>query len=70
MRSLVIVSALSLAALSPAVAQPATPSIQLAPHRAIYDLSLLRSQGVRGGSTRREAASRWISAVTPATDIR
>jgi hypothetical protein len=48
MRFLVIVSALSLAALSPALAQPAKPSIQLAPHRAVYDLSLLRSQGSRG----------------------
>jgi hypothetical protein len=48
MRSLVIVSALSLLALSPALAQPARPSIPLAPHRAVYDLSLLRSQGSRG----------------------
>jgi hypothetical protein len=48
MRPFVIVSALFLAALSPAVAQPAKPSVQLAPHRAVYDLSLLRSQGARG----------------------
>jgi hypothetical protein len=48
MRSLVLVSGLVFAALSPAVAQPAKPSVQLVPHRAIYDLSLLRSQGSRG----------------------
>jgi hypothetical protein len=48
MRSLVIMSALALATLAPASAQPAKPSVQLAPHRAVYDLSLLRAQGARG----------------------
>ncbi len=33
---------------SPAAAQPAKPVVQLVPHRAVYDLSLLRSQGSRG----------------------
>lgn len=48
MRSLLIASSLIVTALSPAVAQPAKPSVQLVPHRAVYDLSLLRSQGARG----------------------
>ena len=69
MRSLVIAVGLSLAALSPAVAQPAKPSIQLAPHRAIYDLPCCARKDP-GASTRRGAASPWISAATPATDIR
>ncbi|MDF2812449.1 MAG: hypothetical protein K0S56_3480 [Microvirga sp.] len=48
MRFLVIVSGLTLAALAPAAAQPVKPSVQLVPHRAVYDLSLLRAQGARG----------------------
>ncbi|KAB0268182.1 cell envelope integrity EipB family protein [Microvirga brassicacearum] len=48
MRFLVIVSGLTLAALAPAAAQPVKPTVQLVPHRAVYDLSLLRSQGARG----------------------
>ncbi|WP_210483279.1 cell envelope integrity EipB family protein [Microvirga antarctica] len=48
MRSLVIATGLTLAFLVPATAQPAKSVVHLVPHRAVYDLSLLRSQGSRG----------------------
>jgi hypothetical protein len=48
MRSLVIASALIVAGIAPSAAQPSKPGIHLVPHRAVYDLSLLRSQGSRG----------------------
>jgi hypothetical protein len=48
MRFLVVAAGLSIATLSSASAETAKPSVQLAPHRAVYDLSLLRSQGSRG----------------------
>ncbi len=40
--------ALIVAGIAPSAAQPAKPGIHLVPHRAVYDLSLLRSQGSRG----------------------
>ena len=42
MRSFVVAAGLSIASLMPAVAQTAKTPVQLAPHRAVYDLSLLR----------------------------
>lgn len=48
MRFLVLASGLSLALLTVASAETAKPGVQLAPHRAVYDLSLLRSGGSRG----------------------
>ncbi len=48
MRSLILASGLSIALLAPAGAETAQSPIQLAPHRAIYDLSLLRSGGSKG----------------------
>lgn len=48
MRFLLTVSGLSLAMLASAAAQSAKPAIDLVPHRAVYDLSLIRSEGARG----------------------
>ena len=48
MRLLVVASGLSIALLTPAFAQTAKPSLQLVPHRAVYDLSLLRAGGSNG----------------------
>jgi hypothetical protein len=49
MRSLILLSSLVLSSLSAASAQNASPApIHLAPHRAVYDLSLVRSTGSRG----------------------
>jgi len=48
MRFLTLASSLSIAMLTAASAETAPPQVQLAPHRAVYDLSLLRSGGSRG----------------------
>ncbi|MGO4571069.1 cell envelope integrity EipB family protein [Microvirga sp. 2TAF3] len=48
MRSLLTVSSLFVAMLVPAAAETAKPAVQLIPHRAVYDLSLIRSEGSRG----------------------
>ncbi|MBZ6076846.1 cell envelope integrity EipB family protein [Microvirga puerhi] len=48
MRSLLTVSSLSLALLSPAMAEGNKAPVALVAHRAIYDLSLVRSEGSRG----------------------
>ncbi|RDI59932.1 cell envelope integrity EipB family protein [Microvirga subterranea] len=48
MRSLLMASGLSIALLVPAMAETAKNTVQLIPHRAVYDLSLLRSEGSRG----------------------
>lgn len=48
MRFLVVASGLSIAMLVPASAETAKSSVQLMPHRAVYDLSLLRSGGSKG----------------------
>jgi hypothetical protein len=48
MRLLVVASGLSLALLVPALAETAKPPVQLTPHRAVYDLSLLRAGGSNG----------------------
>lgn len=49
MRFLLMVSGLSLALCVPAVAvEAAKPGVELVPHRAVYDLSLLRTAGTRG----------------------
>src|SRR5919112_4268721 len=48
MRSLIVASGLSIALLASASAETAKPPVQLVPHRAIYDLSLLRSGGSIG----------------------
>src|SRR5918993_2767651 len=48
MRSLIVASGLSIALLASASAETAKPPVQLVPHRAIYDLSLLRSGGSKG----------------------
>lgn len=49
MRSLLMVSGLSLVLSAPAIAvEAAKPGIELVPHRAVYDLSLLRTEGTRG----------------------
>src|SRR3712207_2824942 len=48
MRSLIVASGLSIALLAQASAETAKPPVQLVPHRAIYDLSLLRSGGSKG----------------------
>ena len=69
MRSLLVASGLSIALLVPAMAETPRSPVQLVPHRAVYDLSLLRSEG-SGASTAREGASPWISAATPAKAIR
>lgn len=48
MRALLMASGLSIALLAPAMADTAKSTVQLIPHRAVYDLSLLRSEGSRG----------------------
>lgn len=49
MRFLLLLSGLSLAFLAPASAATVKPGgVELVPHRAVYDLSLLRSTGARG----------------------
>ena len=48
MRLLVAATGLSIALLSPAFAETAKSPVQLAPHRAVYDLSLLRAGGSNG----------------------
>jgi EipB-like len=48
MRSLLVASSLSVAVLVPVSAETAKSTVQLIPHRAVYDLSLLRSGGSRG----------------------
>ncbi|MCB8821017.1 cell envelope integrity EipB family protein [Microvirga rosea] len=48
MRLLLTVSSLSLVLLSPAMAEVAKPAVPLIAHRAVYDLSLVRSEGARG----------------------
>src|SRR4051794_22055866 len=48
MRFLVVASGLSLAFLSPAFAETAKSSVQLVPHRAVYDLTLLRAGSSNG----------------------
>lgn len=48
MRSLLVASGLSIALLVPAMAETPRSPVQLVPHRAVYDLSLLRSEGSRG----------------------
>jgi len=48
MRFFLMVSGLSAAMLTPAFAEATKPGIQLVPHRAVYDLSLLRSGGSQG----------------------
>lgn len=49
MRFLLMVSGLSLALATPTLAvEAATPGVELIPHRAVYDLSLLRTGGTRG----------------------
>ena len=53
MRFLVVASGLSIAVLAPAFAQTPKPSVQLVPHRAVYDLSLLRPEIPRSSTARR-----------------
>ena len=48
MRLFVMASGLSIASLMPAAAETAKAPVQLAPHRAVYDLSLLRAGGSNG----------------------
>jgi len=48
MHLFVAASGLSIALLTPAFAEAAKPSVQLAPHRAVYDLSLLRAGSSNG----------------------
>ena len=48
MRLLVAATGLSIALLSSAFAEAAKSPVQLAPHRAVYDLSLLRAGGSNG----------------------
>src|SRR5215207_7037092 len=48
MRSLLMASGLSIAMLATASAETAKSGVELIPHRAVYDLSLLRSGGSRG----------------------
>ena len=48
MRSLLVASGLSIALLVPAMAETNRSPVQLVLHRAVYDLSLLRSEGSRG----------------------
>ncbi len=50
MRSLILATGLCLsyAVLAPAWAQDAKAPVRLVPHRAVYDLSLLRSEGSKG----------------------
>jgi hypothetical protein len=48
MRLFVVASGLAIALLAPAFAETAKPSVQLVPHRAVYDLSLLRAGSSNG----------------------
>ncbi|MXQ11093.1 cell envelope integrity EipB family protein [Microvirga makkahensis] len=48
MRSLIVATALSFAVLAPAWAQVGKAPVRLVPHRAVYDLSLLRSGSTKG----------------------
>jgi hypothetical protein len=48
MRSLLMASGLSIALSAPAAAETVKSPVHLVPHRAVYDLSLLRSEGARG----------------------
>ncbi|MGO4524807.1 cell envelope integrity EipB family protein [Microvirga sp. 2MCAF35] len=48
MRFLVVASGLSIALLMPASAETAKSSVQLVPHRAVYDLTLLRAGNSNG----------------------
>lgn len=48
MRSTIVATGLFISMLIPASAETTKSSIQLAPHRAVYDLSLLRSTGSKG----------------------
>jgi hypothetical protein len=48
MRFLAVASGLSIALLAPAFAETPKPAVQLVPHRAVYDLSLLRAGGSNG----------------------
>jgi len=48
MRSLIVAIGLSFAMLAPAWAEAAKAPVRLVPHRAVYDLSLLRSGGSKG----------------------
>jgi hypothetical protein len=49
MRFFLLVSGLSVALMAPASAKAVKPGgVELVPHRAVYDLSLLRSTGARG----------------------
>ncbi|HZH25951.1 MAG TPA: cell envelope integrity EipB family protein [Azospirillaceae bacterium] len=48
MRLFVVASGLSMSLLAPAFAETAKSPVQLAPHRAVYDLSLLRAGGSNG----------------------
>lgn len=48
MRSLIVATGLTFAVLSPAWAEAAKTPVVLVPHRAVYDLSLLRSGGTKG----------------------
>ncbi|MCB5176763.1 MULTISPECIES: cell envelope integrity EipB family protein [Microvirga] len=48
MRSLLMATGLSIAMLVSAAAETSKNPVQLVPHRAVYDLSLLRSEGSRG----------------------
>ena len=48
MRLFVAASGLSMALMMPALAETAKPPVQLAPHRAVYDLSLLRAGSSNG----------------------
>lgn len=48
MRSLIVATGLTFAVLSPALAEAAKTPVHLVPHRAVYDLSLLRSGGTKG----------------------
>jgi hypothetical protein len=48
MRSFLVATGLSIAMLAPAAAETARPPVRLVPHRAVYDLSLLRADGSNG----------------------
>lgn len=53
MRSLMMAAGLSFAMVTVAMADVAKPPVHLIPHRAVYDLSLLRSEGSKGVETAR-----------------
>ncbi len=48
MRLFIAASGLSMALMMPALAETAKPPVQLAPHRAVYDLSLMRAGSSNG----------------------